>query len=74
MTEPVILLPLDGSQRALHALPVARVFSALDGAPLRIMHVADTPPPLPQLAAQLGLEPGVLRAAEGQSGSSKCPP
>ena len=41
MTEPVILLPLDGSQPALHALPVARVFSALEGAPLRIMHVAD---------------------------------
>ena len=70
MTEPVILLPLDGSQRALHALPVARVFSALEGAPLRIMHVADAPPPLPQLAAQLGLEPGVLRGAsvDGRSG------
>jgi nucleotide-binding universal stress UspA family protein len=34
------------------------------------MHVADTPPPLPQLAAQLGLEPGALHGAsvDGRSG------
>lgn len=67
MSEPVILLPLDGSQRALNALPVAKVFAALDGAPLRILHVTDRPPPLAELAAQLGVEPVELRGAAIES-------
>jgi len=63
MTRSVILLPLDGSQPALNALPVAKVFSALEDAPLRILHVSERAPPLPELARQLGVEPAELRGA-----------
>jgi nucleotide-binding universal stress UspA family protein len=63
MTEPVILLPLDGSQCALNALPVAKAFSALGKAPLHILHVAERAPPLVELAAQLGVSRAELRGA-----------
>ena len=63
MTHPVILLPLDGSQPALNALPVAKIFSDLGRAPLRILHVTERSPPLAELAAQLGVQPSDLRGA-----------
>ncbi len=63
MKGSVILLPLDGSQPALNALPVAKVFAALEGAPVRILHVADRTPALAELAVQLGVPPSELRGA-----------
>lgn len=62
MTRPVVLLPLDGSKTALAALPVAKAFSALEGAPLRVLHASDGPaPPLAELASRLGLDSATLR-------------
>lgn len=61
MTGAAILLPLDGSQAALRALPVARVFSALEDVPLRILHVSDRAPAPAELAERLGVSPTELR-------------
>lgn len=58
-----ILLPLDGSQSALNAMPVAKVFAELEGAPIRILHVADRAPQLAELARQLGVPPSELHGA-----------
>jgi nucleotide-binding universal stress UspA family protein len=57
----VILLPLDGSEHALAAIPVARTFSQLVGAPLRIIHVLAKAPEPMELVELLG----VSRAALG---------
>lgn len=57
MTEPLILVPLDGSADALAALPVAEALGAALGASLRLVQVTpDAPPPLGALAQSLGLE------------------
>ena len=42
MSEPVILVPLDGSEQALAALPVAKVLGEIERAALHILHVGDT--------------------------------
>jgi nucleotide-binding universal stress UspA family protein len=63
VTGSVILVPLDGSQPALNALPIAKALAILEGAPIRILHVADRTPPLAELAAQLGVPPSELRGA-----------
>jgi nucleotide-binding universal stress UspA family protein len=72
MTGSAILLPLDGSQAALNALPVAKVFAALEDAPVRILHVADRMPRLAELARQLGVPPSELPGAsiEARQGSA----
>jgi nucleotide-binding universal stress UspA family protein len=44
MSETVILVPLDGSQQALAALPVAKVLAEIEGAVLHILHVAERAP------------------------------
>jgi nucleotide-binding universal stress UspA family protein len=59
----MILVPLDGFAAALPALSVARVFSELEGAPMRILHVAEQAIPAPELARRLGLETGAFRGA-----------
>jgi nucleotide-binding universal stress UspA family protein len=41
MSEPVILVPLDGSKQALAALPVARVLGEIERAVLHIMYVGE---------------------------------
>ena len=63
MTGPAVLVPLDGSKAALGALTVARRLAELQDIPLRIVHVTDQARPLPEIAAQLGLEPEHLRSA-----------
>ena len=44
MSEPVVLVPLDGSQLALAALPVAKVLGEIEHAPLHILHVGVSKP------------------------------
>lgn len=41
MSEPVILVPLDGTKQALAALPVARALSAIERTALHILHVSE---------------------------------
>ena len=41
MSEPVILVPLDGSEQALAALPVAKVLGGIERAALHILHVGE---------------------------------
>lgn len=61
--DPVILVPLDGRVDALPALSVAKVFSKLQDAPVRILHVAEHAPPVAELADRLGLEAEALHGA-----------
>ena len=63
MTDPVILVPLDGSKRALGALPVARRFAELLKARVRILHVTDRAASPHEAAASLGLAPADLEGA-----------
>jgi nucleotide-binding universal stress UspA family protein len=63
MTDPVVLVPLDGSPNALCALPVARRLADLLKAPLRILHVSEESRPLGETAKSLGLETADLRGA-----------
>jgi nucleotide-binding universal stress UspA family protein len=60
VSDPVILLPLDGSERALAALLVAKALSELDGAPVRIIHVCAHAPSPTELLERLGLSPAAL--------------
>ena len=41
MSQPVILVPLDGSQQALAALPVAKVLGEIEQAALHILYVGE---------------------------------
>ena len=41
MSEAVILVPLDGSEYALAALPVAKAFGEIEHATVHVVHVAD---------------------------------
>ncbi len=58
--DSVILVPLDGRAAALPALAVAKVFSDLEGAPVRILHVTAQALPTADLARHLGLRTGGL--------------
>ena len=62
MSEPTILVPLDGSEHALGALPVAKVFAEIEGAMLRLIHVAERKLP-PMELERLGLDPAAIRGA-----------
>ena len=54
--DSVILVPLDGRTAALPVLSVAKVFSELERAPVRILHVTEQAAlPAADLAHQLGL-------------------
>jgi len=55
MSEASILVPLDGSERALAALPVARVLGETERAVLRIVHVGERKPPDAGLLERLRL-------------------
>jgi nucleotide-binding universal stress UspA family protein len=44
MSEPVILVPLDGSEQALAALPVAKVLGEIEQVALYILHVGEREP------------------------------
>ena len=60
MSEPVILVPLDGSKQALAALPVARVLGEIERAALYILHVGEHEPAGEELRGQLGREAPML--------------
>ena len=63
MSQPVILVPLDGSAHALGALPVAKGISEIEGETLHILHVAERKPPPTELLGRVGLTPAELRGA-----------
>ena len=54
MSEPVILVPLDGSEQAMSALPVAVVLGDIERAALRILHVGAHEPASEDLRRLLG--------------------
>ena len=54
MSEPVILVPLDGSEQALSALPVAKVLGVIERAVLHILHVGEHEPAGEELRSRLG--------------------
>jgi nucleotide-binding universal stress UspA family protein len=55
VSAPVILVPLDGRESALAALPVAKVLGQIAPAALRLLHVAESMPPNADLFSRLGL-------------------
>lgn len=60
MSEPVILVPLDGTIRARSALPVADSLRRVLGATLRVIHVGGGRQALTELVQRLGLEGAAL--------------
>jgi nucleotide-binding universal stress UspA family protein len=60
MSEPVILVPLDGSKQALAALPVAKVLGEIERAALHILHVGEHERAGEDLRSRLGREAPVL--------------
>jgi nucleotide-binding universal stress UspA family protein len=60
MNEAVILVPLDGSEQALAALPVAKVLGEIERATLRVVHVGERKLPGAELLRRLRLEAPVL--------------
>lgn len=54
MSEPVILVPLDGTKQALAALPVAKVLGEIERATLHILHVGEHAPAAEELRNRLG--------------------
>ncbi|HXU98946.1 MAG TPA: universal stress protein [Caulobacteraceae bacterium] len=63
MTDPIVLIPLDGSKSALGVLPIARRLAGLAKAHPRILHVTEAARPLGETAGALGLHPADLRGA-----------
>jgi nucleotide-binding universal stress UspA family protein len=63
MTGPVVLVALDGSKRALGALPVARRLAELEKASVRLLHVTEGSGPRDDTAEALGLQPADLAGA-----------
>jgi nucleotide-binding universal stress UspA family protein len=55
MNQPVILVPLDGSEAALAALPIAKVLAEVEQATLRLVHIAGSQPLEPELLSRLRL-------------------
>jgi len=53
MSEPVILVPLDGTKQALAALPVAKVLADIERAALYILHVGERQLPAEELRNHL---------------------
>jgi len=56
-----VLVPLDGSEESLAALPVARVIAELEQADLHLVNVASSPVPAQLLLRQLGIDPREVR-------------
>jgi nucleotide-binding universal stress UspA family protein len=56
-----IVAPLDGSESARAALPVASALAQLEHAPLLLLHVSDRPLPPRELAQKLGLTSEQIR-------------
>ena len=60
MSEPFILVPLDGSKQALAALPVAKVLGEIERASLHILYIGDHELAGEELRSQLGREAPLL--------------
>jgi nucleotide-binding universal stress UspA family protein len=60
MNEPVILVPLDGSEQALAALPVANVLGEIERAALHILHVSEHERKSEELRGRIGREAPLL--------------
>ena len=60
MSEPVILVPLDGSKQALAALPVAKVLGEIERAALHILYVGEHELAGEELRSRLGREAPLL--------------
>jgi nucleotide-binding universal stress UspA family protein len=60
MSEPVILVPLDGSEQALAAMPVAKVLSEIERLALQILHVGEREPAGVELRDRLAHGTSVL--------------
>jgi len=60
MSEPIILVPLDGTKQALAALPVAKVLGEIERAALHILYVGDHELAGEELRSRLGREAPVL--------------
>lgn len=63
MSEPIIVVPLDGSEHALAVLPVAKALSEIGGGTLHILHVAEGKPPPLELLERMGLAPADVRGS-----------
>jgi nucleotide-binding universal stress UspA family protein len=60
MSEPIILVPLDGSKQALAALPVAKVLGEIERAALHILYIGDHELAGEELRNRLGREAPLL--------------
>jgi nucleotide-binding universal stress UspA family protein len=60
MSEPVILVPLDGSKQALSALPVAKVLGEIERVAVHILYIGDHELAADELRIRLGREASVL--------------
>ena len=60
MTEPLILVPLDGTKQALAALPVAMVLGEIERAALHILHVGEHELASEELLSQMRRETPLL--------------
>jgi nucleotide-binding universal stress UspA family protein len=58
-----ILIPLDGSEHALVALPVAKRLAELEGATLHLLHVAREVPPPAEILERIGVSAAALRGS-----------
>jgi nucleotide-binding universal stress UspA family protein len=63
MSVPVVLVPLDGSEHSLDALPVAKVLAHLEGATIHLVHIAREVAPPADVLRHLGLDAWDLRGS-----------
>lgn len=58
-----VLVPLDGSEHALAALPPARVIAEVEGHALHLAHISEGVVPIRELVNRLGLPPEAVRGS-----------
>lgn len=63
MTTPTLVVPLDGTERALVALPIAKQLAELTGATIHLVHVAHELTPPADVLAGIGLSGIELRGS-----------
>ena len=64
MSEPIILVPLDGTKQALAALPVAIVLGEIQQASLHILHVGEREPAGKESLSRIARETELLAGLE----------
>jgi nucleotide-binding universal stress UspA family protein len=62
-TKPTVVVPLDGTDRSMVALPVARTLGKTLGGTLHVVYVTDRPLPLLEVNRRLGLRPEQMEGA-----------